>query len=289
MKEQEGWKDNPDLPISQKTKPMLSADCCKIDICKNNIMKKLLIVLFSGAILACNSGRDGGASGTAGSAESSSDTAVTTASVDTTVLNFIHSAAMTNGMEVESGQLAQEKAQSAEVKAFARRMVDDHSKAMEQLKTLADGKKVELPMMQDMNKNLVATDNAGSTTKPDDESKYGSQSRPGRDITGNDAAGSASNTGNTPQSSGTTQSATGDNQKYVSHQNKLNKLRQRTGADFDREYMKMMVEDHGKAITLFEKAAANPDAEVKAFAEQMLPTLRAHEAESKKVLSSLKN
>ena len=251
-------------------------------------MKKLFIIPLITLLTACNSGREDGSSGTAGSSESSTDTAVTTTSVDTSALNFIHSAAITNGMEIESGQLAQTKARSSDVKAFAGRMVADHTKAMDQLKVLADRKNVELPMMTDMNKNMVSADNTGTTTKPDEESKYGSQSRPGRDITGNDAAGSASNTGNTPKSSGTTQSTTGDNEMYVNHRNNLNKLEQRTGADFDREYMKMMVKDHAKAITLFEKASGNSDAEIKAFAEQMLPTLRKHEADSKSLQGSLK-
>jgi putative membrane protein len=281
--------EDPDFAISQKQNPCYPLFVYKADFCKTYPMKKLLIVLFSAAIIACNSGPKDGSSGTAGSSESSTDTAVTTTSVDTSALNFIHSAAITNGMEIESGQLAQTKARSSEVKAFAGRMVADHSKAMDQLKAFADRKNVELPMMTDMNKNMVSADNTGTSTKPDDESKYGSQSRPGRDITGNDAAGSASNTGNTPKTSGTTQSTTGDNEMYVSHRNKLNKLGQRTGADFDREYMKMMVEDHAKAIALFEKASGNSDPEIKAFAEQMLPTLKNHEADSKKLLSSLKN
>ena len=52
----------------------------------------------------------------------------------------------TGGMaEVELGKLATEKAASDEVKKFGQRMVDDHSKANNELKTLAQNKKITLP------------------------------------------------------------------------------------------------------------------------------------------------
>ena len=47
--------------------------------------------------------------------------------------------------EVELGKLAAEKGSSQEVKDFGQRMVDDHSKANDQLKQLASQKHVELP------------------------------------------------------------------------------------------------------------------------------------------------
>jgi putative membrane protein len=54
--------------------------------------------------------------------------------------------AATGGMEeVEMGRLAARKASSADVKAFGQRMVDDHSKANDQLKALATQKGLTLP------------------------------------------------------------------------------------------------------------------------------------------------
>jgi putative membrane protein len=47
--------------------------------------------------------------------------------------------------EVELGKLATEKASTDVVKTFGQRMVDDHSKANEELKTLAANKKITLP------------------------------------------------------------------------------------------------------------------------------------------------
>jgi len=54
--------------------------------------------------------------------------------------------AATGGMaEVKLGQLAEEKAGSEAVKSFGKRMVDDHSKAGEQLKETAREENITLP------------------------------------------------------------------------------------------------------------------------------------------------
>jgi len=55
-----------------------------------------------------------------------------------------------NGMaEVELGKLAGEKASNAKVKAFGQRMVTDHGKAGDELKSLAATKQITLPTMPD--------------------------------------------------------------------------------------------------------------------------------------------
>src|SRR5262245_21731396 len=60
-------------------------------------------------------------------------------------IEFILDAAKGGMAEVELGKLAATRAQSDEVKKFAQRMVDDHSKANEQLKQIADSKSIKLP------------------------------------------------------------------------------------------------------------------------------------------------
>jgi putative membrane protein len=57
--------------------------------------------------------------------------------------------------EVALGQLAAEKASSSDVKKFGQRMVDDHSKANDELKQLASQKNVDLP--QDLSAKDKAT------------------------------------------------------------------------------------------------------------------------------------
>ena len=125
---------------------------------------------------------------------------------------FIEDAAAGGMAEVELGKLAEQHGASDQVKQFGKKMVEDHQKANDQLKKIAESKGLKLPA--DM---------------------------------------SAS-----------------DRREY-------DKLQKKTGADFDREYMKEMVSDHKKDVKDFESAAKKADdADVKNFASTTLPTLHQH-------------
>jgi putative membrane protein len=54
-----------------------------------------------------------------------------------------------NFSEIEAGKLAQSKASSDQVRSFAQKMVDDHTKAQNSLQQLADAKGIELPTRPD--------------------------------------------------------------------------------------------------------------------------------------------
>ncbi len=58
---------------------------------------------------------------------------------------FVREAAMGGLAEVRLGQLASQKAGSADVKQFAQRMVNDHSKANDELKAIAQRKNISVP------------------------------------------------------------------------------------------------------------------------------------------------
>ncbi len=127
-------------------------------------------------------------------------------------LDFMNQAAPGGKAEVDLGRMAASQGMSKEVKEFGQKMVEDHSKANQELMQLAGQKKVTLP--------------------PDVMPK---------------------------------------------HKEVMEKLSKLKGADFDREYVKAMVEDHEKDVTAFAATASNGvDADVKAFAAKALPTLRMH-------------
>lgn len=70
---------------------------------------------------------------------------------------FVQKAAAGGMFEVEAGKLATQKASSEEVKNFGQRMVDDHSKANEELKQIATDKGMQLPTQMDRkHKELLA-------------------------------------------------------------------------------------------------------------------------------------
>jgi putative membrane protein len=61
------------------------------------------------------------------------------------------------------------------------------------------------------------------------------------------------------------------------HQKELTKLSAMSGAEFDRAYSKMMLSDHVKDVSEFEKQSTKgTDADLKAFASKTLPTLQEH-------------
>lgn len=63
--------------------------------------------------------------------------------------------AQANLAEIALGKLAQEQAQSNEVKSFAKKMLDDHMKAQDELKQLAQSKGVSLPAEIDRQQQSV--------------------------------------------------------------------------------------------------------------------------------------
>ena len=69
--------------------------------------------------------------------------------------SFIMKAAEGGLAEVELGKLAADKGSSEQVKQFGQKMVDDHGKANDELKTLAQNKNITLPT--DLNSKDKAT------------------------------------------------------------------------------------------------------------------------------------
>lgn len=115
-------------------------------------------------------------------------------------------------LEVQLGQLAVSNASSPQVKQFGQMMVDEHSKANEELKTLAAEKKITLPA-----------------------------------------------------------------QLSEKSMKKYNDLAQKSGSDFDKEYIDFMIKDHKEDIELFKKEADNgKDMGLASWASGKIPVLQHH-------------
>ena len=69
----------------------------------------------------------------------------------------------------------------------------------------------------------------------------------------------------------------------------MNEMQSKTGADFDKIFIPMMIEDHEKDINEFKKAASdNSNTKVKDFAAKTLPTLKKHLDRAKMIKSKMK-
>ena len=71
------------------------------------------------------------------------------------------------------------------------------------------------------------------------------------------------------------------------HQAALKKLQGMDGDEFDRQYMRQMVQDHQDVMKLAQKAAKSKDPEIKAHAERGTPHIKEHLDQAKQVLSKL--
>jgi len=196
-----------------------------------------IAVLASVVLFACQgSSNNNTTSDSTGAINSSPDTTMgrtdqnannnanATTTVDDNTREWMNKTAYAGNAEVELGQLAQQKSSNERVKNFAQMMVTDHSKANDDLKSIAGQKNVTLP--------------------------------------------------------------TGMDEDHMKHKEDLSK---KSGADFDKAYINMMIDGHKKVIDHLEKAqkdATDPD--VKNFATQKLPTIRMHLDSAQAIKKSLK-
>jgi putative membrane protein len=161
---------------------------------------------------------------------------------------FIQKAAMGGQMEVQMGQLAQQKGQAQEVKSLGETLVRDHTQANQRLQQLASTKNITLDQWKGNDSNLKSSSSTGSNST----SSPGDQTTSRR--TGSDA------------SSG-----------HLKHQRELEKLQSQSGAEFDKTFVRMAIKDHKKDISEFERARTDVnDTEIKTFIDDTLPKLRNH-------------
>jgi putative membrane protein len=73
------------------------------------------------------------------------------------------------------------------------------------------------------------------------------------------------------------------------HSKHIQDLSKKTGKDFDKAYIDMMVDDHNEDVDMFDKASKDlKDADLKGFAAKTLPVLRTHLDSAKAVQESLR-
>ena len=105
----------------------------------------LMAVIVAGVLQAFTDGDRSTSASTAMNTERVRAAAVATDPSATADTAFAKEAAMGGMMEVELGKMAAERAANTMVKSFGKRMVADHGKANEQLKSIAHAKNIDLP------------------------------------------------------------------------------------------------------------------------------------------------
>lgn len=73
-----------------------------------------------------------------------------------------------------------------------------------------------------------------------------------------------------------------------SHKSTLDDLSKLSGAEFDKAYVEAMVDDHEEDVEMFESKTTSSDADIKAFTNKTLPTLKKHLEAIKAIQSKMK-
>lgn len=84
---------------------------------------------------------------------------------------FVDMATVSNMFEIESSKVALEKATQPETKTFAQHMIDDHSKAGEEMKVAADAEGMKMPAALD-EKHQKKVDLLGGSTGDSFDKSY---------------------------------------------------------------------------------------------------------------------
>jgi putative membrane protein len=185
-------------------------------------------------------------------------TATQPSSDDTT---FVQQAAQSGKMEVAHGKMAASKASNAQVKAYANKLVKDHTAANNQLMALAKRKQISIADSMTHSSGDRGSIGAKGDATADTKTGGNRPQPPGGNPTGTTGAS------NRVQTTGETRAQMGHDEPWMSQ----------TGAAFDKGFIDAQVKAHQDAIALFEKqASGGSDADLKAFASKQLPALRTH-------------
>lgn len=182
--------------------------------------------------------RNDSAGGTVAMTDSTSVSSTTgdaTGAMDSGVASFV---AAVNQSEIEAGRLASTKARNGDVKDYARDMVDDHQKALNDLRDL--GRK----------NNWTMPDSTGMTAGA------GAGGTGGTNNTAGTSTGSMTGSAGTSSGSNSMLAST-ITQLQQSHQAAMTKLRGTTGAAFDRAYIDSQVAAHQQALDVLRQHATS--------------------------------
>jgi len=180
---------------------------------------------------------------------------------------FIRSVSYSWANEIRLGNLAKQRAQSQEVKEFADKIVQDHTKANSELKRIA----------QQMNIALESDLTAGTTTP--------ASPNPARDRVGAPGTTPTPATPSTPRDPaadvGTPRGAdardVAASARQAHNQQIYGRLAGLSGKPFDDAFTTHMVQGHTKSVAKFEKASSDLESgELKQFVESTLPALKEH-------------
>jgi len=217
---------------------------------------------------------------------------------------FICHVAQSGMKEIRLANLAKQRAQSQEVKQFAEKLIQDHTKANQELKLIAQHQNIPWDVTEEKSsaaRGGSSVDTPAPIISSEREIVRSTDRTPAEATATARGAGALDNSGavvssvnstvdrETPAAAnGTARGAYAANAQvqsvYANQDDTYDRLVGLTGKSFDEAYMSHEVQCHSKAVAKFEKASGDlPDGELKQFVVSTLPTLREHLAMAQKM------
>ncbi len=161
-------------------------------------------------------------------------------------LNKLHAG---NQKEIQLGTLAQEKAQSLEIKDYGKTLVQDHQNADKQVMDLAKAQNIQLMDPKEWEAQHKKAADAKKDADNDQSAKSEHANR---------------------------------------HEDAYKKLSGLTGAEFDKEFVTCMVKDHNKTLDLLDRARTDSQlAPAKDLAEKLRGPIQNHTQNAERMASSM--
>lgn len=181
---------------------------------------------------------------------------------------FIRSVSECSMNDLRLSTMATQRAQNQEVKQFAGKIVQDHTKVNTELSRLAQQKNIKLDTHATAGRN---TDLTSPDLARDRVRAPGTTPAPATPSTPRDSSADVGTA-----RGGGARDLTAASRKETEHQ-VYERLSSLSGKAFDDAYMTHMVRSHIKSVAKFEKASTDlEDGELKQFVESTLPGLRDH-------------
>jgi putative membrane protein len=175
--------------------------------------------------------------------------------------------AVVDQSEIQDGQLAQRQARNAQVKQFARTLVNEHTKSLQQDRQIAKSANIDLSGVM-----MSGSGKAAGTS--------------GAPKTGSDTSRSGATKSAAPNVSGPT-GATGVTAELINaHTQTMDQVRQLKGAAFDSAFVDAQVKGHQQVLTLLQSAKAQ-DAGLQQHVTAAIKDVQSHLEKGQQLQQSL--
>jgi putative membrane protein len=221
-----------------------------------------------------------------------------------TATSFLEKAAMDSQKEIDMSRLAATRAESSKVKSYAEDLIDDHTKSLDKIQKYSSKHNLSIRTSSTSGTSGNSSSTSSSSTSSTAANRSNTDTTTSTNANTNTTTNSTAEPRTGNRSNTTTQAAnepagaadkseqsTRPEALALADDSNLRELSSKTGGDFDQAYVMMMIDDHEKAIAMFEQQrnASTADGDLRDFVDDTLSTLRKHLSKAKDLQETVMN